>query len=185
MQIHDSIRTELGAGEQVLWSGQPRQGVFLRGTDAFAIPLSLLWAGFAVFWLVSAIQSNAPPFFVLFGVPFVLVGIYIVAGRFFVEARQRAATHYAVTPLRVIIASGLFTRKVKSLNLKTLSDLSLSQQGDGSGTITLDSQNPFAFAFGGMSSWPGAEQYLGPRFDLIAQAREVYETIRKAQGAAQ
>jgi len=185
MQLADPIRSELGAGEQVIWSGQPRQGVVVRGSDAFAIPFSLLWAGFAVFWLVSAAQSGAPLPFVLFGVPFVLVGVYIVLGRFFVEARQRERTFYAVTPQRVIIASGLFSRKVKSLNLKTISELSLSERRDGTGTITFGAQHPMASMFGGMSSWPGAEQYLGPRFDLVPQARSVYESIRKAQESAQ
>jgi hypothetical protein len=184
MQISEAIRAELGAGEEVLWAGQPRQGVVLRGSDAFAVPFSVIWAGFAVFWLLTAIRSNAPPEFVLFGVPFVLIGVYIVVGRFFVEARQRANTFYAVTPLRVVISSGVFGRQVKSLNLKTISDLSLSQRADGSGTITFGAQHPFAAMFGGMSSWPGAQQYLGSRFDLVPQAREVYETIRKAQAAA-
>lgn len=182
MQIPESIRSELGPGEQVLWSGQPRQGVLLRGSDVFAIPFSVLWTAFAVFWLYTAIQSNAPLPFVLFGVPFVAVGIYIVGGRFFVEARQRANTFYAVTSERIIIASGLVSRKVKSLNLKTISDLSLSQRSDGSGTITFGPQHPFAFMFGGMSSWPGASQYLGPRFELVPEGRSVYEIIRKVQG---
>lgn len=185
MQIPEPIRGELSPGEQVLWSGQPRQGVVVRGADALMIPFSLLWAGFAVFWLISAIRANAPPFFVLFGVPFVLIGIYIVVGRFFVEAHQRANTYYALTQNRIIIVSGLVSRKLKSLNLRTISDLSLSQRSDGTGTITFGSQHPFASMFCGISSWPGAEQYLGPRFDLIVNSREVYELVRKAQGSAQ
>lgn len=185
MQLADAIRSELSPGEQVLWSGEPRQGLVLRGSDAFAIPFSLLWAGFAVFWLVSAARSGAPLPFVLFGVPFVLVGAYIVFGRFFVEAKQRQGTFYAVTPQRVIIASGVFSRRVKSPSLETSSELSLSERSDGTGTITFGAQHPMASMFGGMSSWPGAEQYLGPRLDLVAQARTVYEVIRKAQAVAQ
>ncbi len=184
MQIPEKIRAELGPGEQVLWSGQPQQGIVLRASDVFAIPFSLIWAGFAVFWLVTAMRSNAAPEFVLFGVPFVLIGVYIVIGRFLVEAKQRASTLYAVTPQRVIITSGLFAKKVKSLNLKTISDLSLSESSDGRGTITFGAQHPFAAMFGDMSSWPGAEQYLGPRFDLVQDARHVYELLRKAQAAA-
>jgi hypothetical protein len=185
MQLSESIRAELSPGEQVVWSGQPRQGFVIRGSDAFAIPFSILWAGFAVFWLVSAAQSNAPLPFVLFGVPFVLAGVYIVFGRFFVEAKQRQKTFYALTPQRVIIASGLCSRTVKSLNLKTITELSLSERSDGTGTIAFGAQHPMAAMFGGMSSWPGAEQYLGPRFDLVPDARAVYESIRKAQASAQ
>jgi Bacterial PH domain len=185
MQISDPIRNALSPGEQVIWSGQPRQGIVIRGSDALAIPFSLLWAGFAVFWLVSAAMSGAPLPFVLFGVPFVVVGVYIVVGRFFVEAKQRQSTFYALTPQRIIIASGLFSRRVKSLNLKTISDLSLNEKSDGSGTITFGAQHPMAAMFGGMSAWPGAEQYLGPRLDLVPQARTVYESIRRAQASPQ
>jgi Bacterial PH domain len=185
MHIADPIRAELSPGEQVVWSGQPRQGIVIRGSDALAIPFSLLWAGFAVFWLVTAARSNAPLPFVLFGVPFVLVGVYIVFGRFFVEAKQRQNTFYALTPQRVIIASGLFSKKVKSLNLKTIPELSLSERSDGSGTVTFGAQHPMAGLVGGMSAWPGAEQFMGPCFDLVPNARTVYELIRKTQASAQ
>ena len=184
MQIAESIRSELSPGEHVLWSGQPRQGLVFRGSDVFAIPFSMLWAGFAVFWLVTAAQSGAPLPFVLFGVPFVMIGAYIVIGRFLVESQQREKTFYAVTQQRVIIASGLFAKSVKSLNLKTLSDLSISERPDGSGTITFGAQHPMAAMFSGMSAWPGAGQYIGPRFDLVPQVRSVYETVRRAQASA-
>jgi hypothetical protein len=185
MNLSDSIRAELSPGEQVIWSGQPRQGIVIRGSDAFAIPFSLLWAGFSVFWLASAAQSNTPLPFVLFGIPFVLAGVHIVFGRFFVEAKQRKNTYYALTPQRVIIASGLFSRKVRSINLKTIAELSLSERSDGTGTIDFGAQHPMAAMFGGMSSWPGAGQFQGPRFDLVPSARAVYESIRKAQTSVQ
>src|SRR5689334_15506842 len=122
------ILREMSGRESVLWSGQPRQGLVLRASDAFAIPFSLLWCGFAIFWESSVLSSpKAPVFFVLWGIPFVAIGVYFVIGRFFVEARQRASTFYAVTPERVLIVSGVFSRAVKSLNLKTLTDISLSE----------------------------------------------------------
>ena len=109
------------------------------------IPFSLLWCGFAIFWESSVLNAEkAPTFFAFWGLPFVAMGIYMVIGRFFVEARQRASTFYAVTEERVLIVSGLLSRTVKSLNLRTLSDISLSEKGSGEGTITFGPQNPFA-----------------------------------------
>lgn len=85
------------------------------------------------------------------------------------------------TPDKIVIVSGLFSKKVKSLNLKTLTDLSLSAGRSGEGTITFGRQQPMASMFGSIAGWPGSEQYLGPRFDLIPDAKTVYETIRRAQ----
>jgi hypothetical protein len=174
------IRQELGPQEELLWSGQPRQGLALRTSDTLMIPFSLLWGGFAVFWEVMVINSGGPLFMKLWGVPFVLVGLYVIVGRFFVDARQRGKTTYAVTSERVIIISNSFGRKVKSLNLRTLSDVTLNQKSDGSGTIT------FGAADG--SSWWNAGGWQGrrgrpapPSFDMIQDATKVYNIIREAQ----
>jgi len=174
------IQKELEPREKLLWAGQPAQGIKLRGSDAFMIPFGFLWGGFAIFWEYSAMQSGAPFFFLLFGIPFVLVGLYIMFVRFYVEAKQRGNTFYGVTNERVVIASGLSRKKVTSLNLRTLTDISLSESSSGSGSITFGNSSPFASMFGGMS-WPGMEQYLGPRFDLINNAKQVYQQIREAQ----
>lgn len=174
------MQAELEPGEKLLWSGQPVQGVKLRGADIFMIPFSVVWGGFAIFWEISVIRSDAPFFFMLFGVPFVLIGIYFIAGRFYVEAKQRENTYYGLSSERIIIATGLFRKQVKSLSLRTLTDISLSESAKGDGSITFGNSFPFAFMFGGMA-WPGMDQYLGPRFDLIQQAKDVYRKIREAQ----
>jgi len=174
------IQSMLEPRERLLWAGQPAQGIQLRGSDIFMIPFSFLWGGFAIFWEYSVIEKGAPFFFMLFGVPFVLVGLYIMFGRFYVEAKQRAKTFYGVTNERVIIASDLFRKKVKSINLRTLTDISLSESSNGSGSISFGHSSPFASMFGGMY-WPGMEQYMGPRFDLVNNAKQVYQQIRDAQ----
>lgn len=148
------LQREMAPRERLLWSGRPRGGIFLRPSDAYMIPFSLLWGGFAVFWEVGVLTTDAPFFFKLWGVPFVLVGLYIVFGRFFVDARLRGRTYYGVTNERVIIVSGLFSRSVKSLNLRTLTDVTLEEKPDGTGTITFGpSAAPYRWAGGG--NFPG------------------------------
>jgi hypothetical protein len=179
----EEIRGALAPGEHALWWGRPRQGVVLRGSDVFAIPFSLMWCGFAVFWEVQVASSHAPGFFVLWGVPFVAVGVYVVIGRFLADALQRSRTFYALTPDRVLIVSGVFSRTIKSLSLGTLSDVTLTEGRGGRGSITFGPQGAFGSAFGGASSWPGAHP-RSPRFDLIDGAKDVYEQIRRAQQAS-
>jgi hypothetical protein len=186
---------EIASGERLLWDGRPRQGLFLRSSDAFLIPFSLFWGGFAVFWEVMAIsmlwsgKTDAPPLalrilFPLFGIPFVVIGLYLIFGRFIVDKKQREKTSYGVTDQRIIIRSGLFNRSTKSLSLRTLTDLSISEKSDGFGTITFGPVHQFYAWFGGGCSWPGGGRYSPPCFDTIPEAKRVYEVIRKAQDAA-
>jgi hypothetical protein len=182
MTASEMLKPELGSGERLLWAGQPKQGLVFRSSEILMTPFALMWGGFAFFWEWQVLQApSTPVFFALWGIPFVLVGIYLIAGRFLVEAKQRAKTYYGVTNERVLIVSGLFGRKIKSLNLRSISDLSLSESANGEGAISFGGGAPFSSMFGGFAGWPGMEAYMGPRFELIPNAKSVYETIRGAQ----
>jgi hypothetical protein len=174
------IQRELGKGERLLWSGRPRQGLMLRPVDAFLIPFSVLWGGFAIFWEISVIVARAPWDFVAWGVPFVLVGLYIIFGRFVLDAWQRARTFYGVTSERVVIVSGLMARQVKSVNLDMLSEVTLTERANGSGTITLGRVSSYSWPHGA-AGWPGFGNSLVPTIELSDGARDAYEIIRGAQ----
>jgi Bacterial PH domain len=185
----DILTSLLDPGERLLWSGQPRGGIRLRPRDMFLIPFSLVWGGFAFFWeymvLHATSKARGPVGLVLplFGVPFVIVGLYVIFGRFFVDARSRARTFYGVTNARIIIVSGLFAQQTKSLQLRALADVSLTQRSDGSGTVSF---GPAIFAGGVFpgGSWPGAGRYAPPAFDMIDNVKEAYDVIRGALKAA-
>ena len=186
--VPEAIRQRLAPGEALLWHGQPRQGLMLRPADALLIPFSLLWAGFAFYWEWSVLQTDAPWWFVVWGIPFMLMGLYIVIGRFFIDARQRARTAYALTPERVLIVrSGARGRgEVQSFTLGTLADLKLTERADGSGSIVLGrGSGPWAM-WGGwlMPGWPGAGAGLAPQLEAIADAARVERLIRDAQRRA-
>jgi hypothetical protein len=146
----------------------------------FLVPFSLLWGGFAFFWEWGVFNSKAPFFFLLWGIPFVLAGVYLIVGRFFVDAWQREKSYYGVTNERIIIVSGLLNRKVKTLDLEALSDLSLTERSDRSGTITFGATNPYSWWYGGMAL-PGMGQYVPPSFEIVQNAKTVYDIIRRAQ----
>ena len=175
------LRPELGRDERLLWAGMPGQGLRFRGSDWLMVPFSLLWGGFAFFWEFSVTSvGNAPLVMKLWGIPFVLMGFYITVGRFFADSFQRARTDYGVTDQRVIIVDGLFGRRVKSLALAGLADISLSERSDGSGTITFGAGTGPASWLGGYA-WPGMRHRQPPAFEMIPDARRIYTLIREAQ----
>jgi hypothetical protein len=177
----------LDRNERVLWNGAPPQGLVLRGYDLFMIPFSLIWAGIAFGGFGLTIMQHArpgtvplPAFAYIPMALFLVLGLYITVGRFIVDSVARSYTSYAVTTDRVIIQSGLFTSTLKSLNLRTLSDLTLSERGNGLGTVTFGPVNPWN-SWGAGTRWPGMPQT--PMFERIPNARAVYGMIRDAQRA--
>jgi len=155
--IPEAIQRKLSATETVLWSGRPKQGIVFRAIDLLLIPFTLIWAGGAFFWEYSVLRlPHSPLIMKLWGIPFVVIGLYIAIGRFFVEARARQFTFYAVTNERALIVSGKATRHVSSLDLRS-PHLSLAEQQDGTGSINFGTNNDFAF--GPRSSWSGYGLY--------------------------
>lgn len=180
MENNEVIKEQLENNERLFWSGQPAQGVKITGSDAFLIPFSLLWGGFAIFWEAPVISSGAPFFFMLFGIPFVLIGLYLIIGRFFIDAKQRQNTFYGITDKRVIIASGLFNQSTNSIYLDSISEMSVSTKASGSGTITFGRQNPMYSMFNSVS-WPGLSKHAVPSFYLIPDVKTVNKIIRENQ----
>jgi len=179
------IQAQLTPGEKLVWSGRPKEGLRLRREDKYMIPFSLFWCGFAIFWNVmvwSQPGAKAPIPFKLFGLPFVLAGLYLVIGRFFVDARMRSRTRYGLTNGSIIIVTGRSTGPVRSLLLRTLNEISLTEKADGSGTITFGPQ-----LLGGRLAppgWPGSTRYAAPAFEMIEGVKKVYDLIRKTQKEA-
>lgn len=176
-----SIESELGPSERLLWKGRPRAGIRLRGSDALLIPFGLLGGGFAIFWEYTVFfwmpkTNPAGWLFPLFGIPFVLMGLYFIFGRFLLEAKVRANTEYAVTDRRAIILTTLFGRKLNSINLQTAPDIGLAESSDRSGSITFGA-TPYYGWWQQRNLWfPGMTGQ--PVFEMIDDVRSVYDIIQ-------
>ena len=162
-----SIPTQLQPGEVLLWEGAPEPGIHFQRSDLFAIPFSLLWCGFAIFWEISVIAAGGPLLFKIWGVPFVLMGLYITVGRFFFRARQLARTRYAVTDRRVIIAD---RRETVFLPYGQIPLLQKEVRANGTGTIWF--QPPTSYGAG-----KHHRRVPGVGFEEIADAERVYKLI--------
>lgn len=109
----------LDPDEQLLWEGAPNPGVRFRAADLPIMIFGAFFGGFALFWIIMASWITGETGFVgyifpLFGLPFLAVGIYLVVGRFFMDAYMRKRTRYALTTKRGIIATQAFARSLKS-----------------------------------------------------------------------
>jgi hypothetical protein len=103
MDPMEQVREHLRDDEELLWRGAPDESVRFTAQDAFLVPISILWCGFALIWEAAAFSSSSPPFFKLWGIPFVAVGLYFVAGRFFYKSYRKRRTGYAITGYRAMI----------------------------------------------------------------------------------
>jgi hypothetical protein len=178
----EAFQGRLLNGERVVWEGQPASGLLLTARDTFLIPFSLLWCGFAIFWEFSVVSGrNAPGFLPLFGLFFVLTGLYFVVGRFFVDAWARGNTVYAVTSQRILILRSAPFSRFTSLAINRLPELSLDERADGRGTIRFQPQVPM-WGNRNWSGWtPGLDR--APQFLAVADARNVFDRIQKLSAA--
>jgi hypothetical protein len=96
----------LEPGERLLWEGAPATGARLRRRDALMVPLSLAWAGFAVFFEVKAALTGAPWLLLMIGGAVVAGAVYFVGGRFLLDSWRRGRTRYALTDRRAMVAVG-------------------------------------------------------------------------------
>lgn len=69
-------------------------------------------------------------------------------------------------------------RKVRSFELRTLSEVTLDEKRDGAGSIMFGPTHTMSF-FAGAPTWPGS--FRPPVFDTIADAKTVYEQIRSVR----
>jgi hypothetical protein len=169
--------------ERITWVGQPAQGFVLTARDGLLIPFSLMWCGFTIFWTYQVATTSAPWFFLLSGAMFVCVGLYLVFGRFIVDAWIRRCTYYAVTDSRILIARSGFSNKFSALRFQQLPEMALSERNDGRGTIRFGPQGSmWSGRRMGWSVWtPSLDEV--PQFLLIEKAREVFDLIQRSSKA--
>ena len=184
----------LAAGEAVRWSGAPPKGLLFRGSDAVAIPISILWAGFMIFWnaslwlaLAIGLSRGAPSawdagmglatlaLFPIVGLVFLGFAYHALIGPFISDAQDRARTFYVVTNYRAIIAKrrGRTLREIRGYELTMGGEISVKDRSRGTGSITFGQSDP----------WFGpAQQHLTEFvFDRIPNVREVARVVEEAR----
>ena len=175
--LQQDLQPELIAGERLLWTGKPKTGIVFRISDAAYIPFSILWFAFAIFWEFGASRGGGA-FFMIWGIPFILIGFYMAIGRFFYDALLRKNTIYGVTDNRVIIKSGVINSTTDSFNINALQNLGLDEKRDGSGSIKLDANSS---GFTGIPIRNFQQNNQTPQIEFIPNVRSVYNLILQQQ----
>jgi|SRR5208283_96694 len=140
------LQPELMSGESLLWAGQPNRSVIFHSEDWTMIPFSLLWGGFAIFWESGVLgiwghsKHTAPVFFALWGIPFVVIGQYMIWGRFLYDAWIKRRTYYAVTDRRVLVLQDGTKRKTSSAYLDAIP--TIERDGGETGTLWFGPKHP-------------------------------------------
>ena len=182
------------SGETLLWAGQPSPKIIFHKSDWFSIPFSLMWGGFAIFWEFGATghvgqtypaHTSSLSFFTLWGIPFIVIGQYLIWGRFFYEAWQKTRTYYAITSRRVLVLRAGSSRRVVERSISDSLTTSLDERSDGFGSIEF-SPDP---TFDSYSSRRRYSNRMGLDLNRLAfydipDARSVYNLIRERREKA-
>jgi hypothetical protein len=136
-----------------------------------------MFAGFAAFWEISVLNApRSPTFMMLWGAAFLLGGLYLVVGRFLVDAWARRGITYAVTNRRILILRGAPFAKLTALTFDGVPSVNLIERGGGRGTIRFGPEQPVLFNRG-YSGWSPAFDPT-PQFIAIEDARTVFDHIQ-------
>ncbi|MCK6625603.1 MAG: hypothetical protein L6R45_10560 [Anaerolineae bacterium] len=151
------IQIELRPGEKLLWSGRPEPKRLARqGGNVVMVVFGLVFIGFAVLWLSSAIMPSlevlntplpeatqtewmitllAP----LFSLPFLLVGLGLMSVPYWAY-RQAFKTMYALTDQRAMIIVNGKTLLVSSYSDKDIGDIEPVERSNGRGDLIFASE---------------------------------------------
>jgi hypothetical protein len=131
--IPDEVERELRAGEKTQWIGHPIPAKFAikEGTPIFLFGIP--WTAFVVFWESMAIKSGSL-FMPLWGVPFVVVGLYMLTSPLW-EYLRAQRTIYVVSNQRLLILSGLLRRSRRSFAPPDIGSVEVDTDHDGVGSI--------------------------------------------------
>jgi hypothetical protein len=125
--------------------------------------------------------------FPLFGIPFVVFGVYFAIGRFVAKARRRRRTHYALTDRRLLaIENRSGGPIIQALFLDQVPAVSARMRRDGTGTLTFGQSPGGIWA---MYEDTGMEFFMGGAaaalsFRDVPDAALVAEAIDRARSEA-
>lgn len=163
------FKDQLSGKEQILWASPPKQGLQFRTSDKYMIPFSLLWCATVVVWEWFTLgMGELGTTMAWFGVPFMLIGLYLLIGRFFMDAFVRKHIFYAISTKKLLVKTGKWNRSTDIFPLKSIHRLTLETGKKGSGTLRCYDTN----------------NVLLLQMDMIPDVLQVADTIENAKSSS-
>ena len=194
--IQELLGNDLLSDEEITWAGQPDPKIYFTKADAFLVPFSLLWGGFALFWegaVIAALLSGEGRsgnggslyMFVVFGSFFGVMGLYFMFGRFIYKRLRKKNTSYVITNKRVISLSTFLGRNLKTAYLDQISSMEKSANASGVGSITFGNPGQLTqYENTGMDFFAGSFGDSRPNFHDIHEVDKVFDLINSARSTA-
>lgn len=129
-EAYNFFKPYLQPNELLLWCGAPGAGR-LNSYGRAPVMFSIIWMGFALIWEVAAVMSGQI-IMVLFGLPFLAIGLSIVLGKPLRNAKLKGKIFYAVTDQRLLIREG---EDIKIFTADMLPPMQIRMNRNGTGTI--------------------------------------------------
>ncbi|PWK59886.1 hypothetical protein [Roseicyclus mahoneyensis] len=184
----------LEPGETILWQGQPVPDIVWRDMISGRLPIGIIFTAFSTVWISVAVwivaSIDAPILFRLFfplgGLPFLAIGLYMLVGHLFWDARRRRGTWYTLTDRHAFVATDIFGRR--KLDRYPIADMAALELVDGSpgdvnfGSVThhMPRRAPGPHK---SRNRLGGSTTVKTGFRHITEARKVWRMIRDRQAA--
>lgn len=168
----------LDPDEALLWEGRPSTRPFLfRTIDILLVPFSIVWCGATVVVVVAAVADGSI-LIVLSSLLFLALGIYLLVGRFLVDAYLRRHTAYAVTSKRALILRSGMSRRLRDTPITASTPTSASPGRRGSFTFDPVPSGLLGY-LAVWNLWSGQDANF--TFRAIDDADKVYKLVRQVQ----
>jgi hypothetical protein len=183
--VTNDLSNYLTPNERVLWQGRGRRKIWSAQNPGLIF--ALIFGGVAVFMLIvflaiaSTSRSSAPSgFVILFPLLFIVIGLGVGLPIALLSRGVTGGRYLVTSAAAIIVNENRWTSKRTTiLPLKNLAQISLTENRDGTGTLTFGSR-PF-MAYGRYS---GGSFDSTPAFWNIERPLEVYQLIRKQMNEA-
>jgi len=118
----------------------------------------------------------------LWGIPFVIIGLYLIVGRFFHKSYRKKHTYYFVTNQRVIILTDTGRKKISAAFIEQVPAINKTNASNGQGTLRFGNTTIMDTYYGNS----GLEFFAGmyganpaPTFYDVPDVDHVYQLVNR------